>query len=83
MSVGFFGSADGFLGYAGGVFTNCPKVVQPGNIDHVVLLIGWAENGDWIFKNSWGPRWGMNGFGRVPADKSCGINLYVDVAVLR
>jgi hypothetical protein len=33
---------------------------------HVVLLVGYdSKTGDFLFRNSWGPGWGENGYGRV------------------
>ncbi len=60
-------STDKFHAYRGGLFN------EPGPIDkkvihgkHVVLLVGWddtrGENGAWKIKNTWGPKWGEQGF---------------------
>ena len=48
--------------------------------NHAVSIVGWDDdyngvdalgnyaNGAWIFKNSWGPDWGNNGFGYLSYD---------------
>lgn len=33
--------------------------------DHIITLIGWKGNDYWIVRNSWGPYWGENGFGKM------------------
>lgn len=37
--------------------------------NHALLIIGWDVDKDgqeyWVVKNSWGRRWGMDGFGHV------------------
>jgi C1A family cysteine protease len=33
---------------------------------HSVLIVGYDDNiGGWIFRNSWGPDWGMGGYGYI------------------
>ena len=38
-------------------------------VDHSVLITGWGETNDgtkfWVVRNSWGPRWGLNGFFKI------------------
>lgn len=62
ISVGVSAEETGFLFYGGGVFTGCGQDVQEEDIDHVVLLVGWTKEGNWIIKNSWGTQWGDNGY---------------------
>jgi Papain family cysteine protease len=48
--------------YKGGVFNE--RNMQPPN--HALLLVGWDdEKQAWLIKNSWGTKWGENGFGWV------------------
>lgn len=52
------------------------------NLTHSVTAVGYGETEDgtkfWIFKNSWGPNWGEDGYVRVQRDSGakqgvCGI----------
>lgn len=63
-------SADWSL-YGSGIFNKCST-----NLDHAVLLVG-IVSGNWKIKNSWGAKWGENGYIRLAAGNTCGIcNLY-------
>lgn len=37
--------------------------------DHHVLLVGYTET-EWIVKNSWGPGWGIEGYGYISKDNA-------------
>ena len=57
--------------YKSGVYVDkCGK-----DVDHAVVIVGYGtEKGidHWIVKNSWGPKWGENGFFRIRRDL-CGL----------
>jgi hypothetical protein len=56
--------------YESGVFSDCQE-----NLNHGVLLVGLdTETNSYLIKNSWGPRWGENGFIRLAIGNTCGIN---------
>ena len=48
-----------FQAYTGGVF----QETLAGSLNHAVVITGWSDQrGAWRIKNSWGTRWGENGF---------------------
>ena len=43
-------------------------------INHGVQIVGFNSTGRYyIIKNSWGTRWGINGFGHLSYDEDCGL----------
>lgn len=49
-------------GYKSGVFNQCDNT-QP---NHAIVLTGWDDDGQYfILKNSWGARWGENGYMKI------------------
>ncbi|CAN0906525.1 Probable cysteine protease RD21B [Linum grandiflorum] len=79
VSVGVCGSDRGFQLYSKGIF-NGPCSTS---LDHAILIVGYgSEDGVdyWIAKNSWGTRWGMNGYIYMARNTGnskgvCGINM--------
>ncbi|XP_022700858.1 ervatamin-C-like isoform X3 [Varroa jacobsoni] len=70
-----------FKHYGGGIITQCGTVP-----DHAVVLVGYrvsddAEGSYWIIKNSWGTKWGENGFARIRMG-ACNISEDRPVAVI-
>jgi cathepsin F len=72
--------------YVAGV--SCPIFCNKRNLDHGVLLVGYAEHGFaparlaykpyWIIKNSWGPMWGAKGYYKIcRGHGECGLNTMV------
>ncbi|KAL5997860.1 hypothetical protein ACLOJK_008792 [Asimina triloba] len=64
ISVGIDGSSIDFQLYTGGIYDgDCSS--NPDDIDHAVLVVGYASQGSidyWIVKNSWGTDWGIDGY---------------------
>ena len=53
--------------------------------DHALVLVGYGiqEEDYWLVKNSWGPKWGINGYFMLKRGANkCGINLWATTAVL-
>jgi C1A family cysteine protease len=64
ISTGLYIFSD-FELYTGGVYRRTAGSTFAGG--HATTIIGWGEeNGQayWLFKNSWSPSWGENGFGK-------------------
>ncbi|KAF6777343.1 hypothetical protein AHF37_03285 [Paragonimus kellicotti] len=62
--------------------TECPST----EINHAGLTVGYGTEDDvpyWIVKNSWGERWGENGYFRIyRGDGTCGIHQLATCAVI-
>ncbi|MQL90653.1 hypothetical protein Taro_023247, partial [Colocasia esculenta] len=79
VSVGICGSERQFQLYSKGIFSGPCST----SLDHAVLIVGYgSENGVdyWIVKNSWGQRWGINGYMHMLRNSGdshgvCGINM--------
>lgn len=62
-----------FLFYGDGIF-DCNECSKTNN--HAVLLVGYDTTGDipyWIVKNSWGEKWGEDGYIRIKMQDGDGI----------
>ncbi|GLT66790.1 hypothetical protein SLA2020_391390 [Shorea laevis] len=78
--------------YIGGV--SCPLICFKTFINHGVLLVGYGKKGFsilrlgnqpyWIVKNSWGKRWGENGYYRLCRGHGmCGMNTMVSAVAVQ
>lgn len=48
--------------YKSGVFKGCANRQS----NHMVNLVGWTKAGNFIMRNSWGPKWGNQGHMEIP-----------------
>ncbi|XP_010544099.1 PREDICTED: low-temperature-induced cysteine proteinase [Tarenaya hassleriana] len=79
VSVGICGSERAFQLYSSGIFTGPCST----SLDHAVLIVGYGSKNNvdyWIVKNSWGKRWGMDGYIYMQRNTGnseglCGINM--------
>ncbi|PSC69765.1 Counting factor associated D [Micractinium conductrix] len=88
MVVSIDASADSFRFYSGGLYHNPDCATNPADLDHAVILSGYATTDDgveyWLVKNIWSPFWGEKGYLRVTRKgNDCGVSsepVYVDLA---
>ncbi|XP_060550378.1 cathepsin W [Pantherophis guttatus] len=79
--------------YKTGIIQRSEGSCDPNWLDHVVLIVGFGEGkirrgtwsgSYWIIQNSWGKKWGEQGYFRMERDSNtCGIAQYVTTAILK
>ncbi|NP_001156453.1 cathepsin F isoform 1 precursor [Acyrthosiphon pisum] len=90
LSVGVNANAMQF--YMGGVSHPIHALCSPKSLDHGVAIVGYgvhkypylnATLPFWTIKNSWGDKWGMQGYYLLyRGDGSCGVNQMVSSAII-
>jgi len=68
-----------FYNYKSGIFSD--PACKSNSVSHGVTIVGYGtENGRdyWLVKNSWGAKWGDNGYCKIArnANNHCGISSY-------
>ncbi len=52
-----------FQAYAGGIFDEHAQVWGPKDINHGIVIVGWDDDKNaYLIKNSWGEKWGEDGY---------------------
>lgn len=65
--------------YKGGTFTI--KKDEKGDLNHAVTLVGYDPVNGYLIKNSWGDKWGLEGYGYVSRETGiCEIAVYAPLA---
>jgi len=85
ISVAIDAGRPGFRSYRTGVYYEQPCSTYRST--HTVLVVGYgSENGQdyWLVKNSWGRRWGLNGYIKMARNRgnACGIATYPNYPIV-
>lgn len=88
MSVAVQVNGSPIRNYNGGIIrlADCPPPATPQELDHGVAIVGWGKENDieyFILKNSWGIRWGEEGYFRLEVGNTCGVTMEVTYPAYR
>jgi len=68
------------------ILGGCSNPTKSDDLNHAVLLVGFGTDGGkdyWTIKNSWGPKWGEDGYFRfAKGTNKCGVEEEVTTAIL-
>jgi hypothetical protein len=87
LSIGVASNNRDFLFYKGGVLTKCGAA--DARIDHAVALVGvrvhaGIDVAEWKVKNSWGTKWGENGYIRIDMHHNiCKVRSYYSFPIVQ
>ncbi|XP_053625549.1 digestive cysteine proteinase 1-like isoform X2 [Plodia interpunctella] len=77
LAIALNGNPKTFIFYSKGIYDNEKCANQNTDLSHGVTLIGFGEESGeeyWILKNSYGTKWGENGFMRIATKSNiCGV----------
>jgi cathepsin H len=79
---------DDFMLYKRGIYSSEKCKAGPSDVNHAVLIVGYGQAPEtgkpyWIVKNSWGSKWGENGYFRIERGKNmCGISVCASYPIL-
>ena len=80
ISVAMDAGHPSFKSYRSGVYSE--RACSSTRLDHGVLVVGYGDD-YWLIKNSWGTRWGMEGYFMIQmANNMCGIETQASYPVL-
>ncbi|CAF1052385.1 unnamed protein product [Brachionus calyciflorus] len=85
VAVAVDASSWGFIHYSSGIYRD--NYCSSRRLTHAVIVMGYGtENGQdyWLIKNSWGARWGQNGYMKMARNRRnmCGITSMASYAQL-
>ena len=69
--------------YFGGIFDGHQGFEKgcPPDVDHAIQLVGYGKTSNgthyWLVRNSWGPKWGEDGYIRIlrtPGNEPCAVD---------
>ncbi len=79
-------NANPFQFYRGGIMRPTKQSCNPRALNHGVALVGFGEENGvkfWVVRNSWGQRWGEQGYLRIERGTgACGINTTASTATV-
>uniref|UniRef100_A0A8C2UJF6 Cathepsin H n=1 Tax=Chinchilla lanigera TaxID=34839 RepID=A0A8C2UJF6_CHILA len=72
-----FEVTEDFMSYKSGIYSSASCHKTPDKVNHAVLAVGYGVNNGvpyWIVKNSWGTKWGNDGYFLIERGKNmCGL----------